>query len=300
MDLQDRAGIQQAQTAVSFGSSSGDSHASHGSQGAFDVVPFGQGDTDAVPFGPSSGGRSANQGGQRAFDVAPFRSSSGGSHANQGNQGAMRGAKGLVESTVYDRNLSEVWEAVRELQGRMQCLEQENKGRPNNQEGRTGIEGVEKKIQPCEQEYAEELESQPGVTGSTGVINLAKPLLPIGVEDIGDRSPRVCVIRVRGEEIDRWRQKTGGQEIRFKISNNLASCGVETGSRTFYQKKDGNYELQLRWVPNWNGESLVTWGAFTRLVGEVEGPVSEKQRAVVVRAHLQDGWRKESHKAPRK
>ena len=242
------------------------------------MVPFGQGDTDAVPFG----------------------SSSGGSHASQGSQGAMRRAKELVESTVYDRSLSEVWEAVRELQGRVQCLERENKDCPNDQEGRTGIEDVEKKIQPCKQEYVEELEGQSGVTGSTGVINLAKPLLPIGVEDIGDRSPRVCVIYVRGEEIDRWRQKTGGQEIQFKISNNLASCGVETGSRALYQKKDGNYELQLRWVPNWNGESLVTWGAFTRLVGELEGPVSEKQRAVVVRAHLQDGWRKESRKAPRK
>ena len=300
VDIQDGVRIQQAQTAVSLGSSSGGSHANHG----------GQGDTDAVPFGSSSGGSHANHGGQGAFDVVPFGqgdtdavpfgSSSGGSHASQGSQGAMRRAKELVESTVYDRSLSEVWEAVRELQGRVQCLERENKDCPNDQEGRTGIEDVEKKIQPCKQEYVEELEGQSGVTGSTGVINLAKPLLPIGVEDIGDQSPRVCVIYVRGEEIDRWRQKTGGQEIQFKISNNLASCGVETGSRALYQKKDGNYELQLRWVPNWNGESLVTWGAFTRLVGELEGPVSEKQRAVVVRAHLQDGWRKESRKAPRK
>ena len=212
----------------------------------------------------------------------------------------MRGAKGLVESTAYDRSLSEVWEAVRELQERMHCLERENKGCSNDQEGRARIEDVGRKIQLCKQEDAEELEGQPGVTGSTGVINLAKPLLPMGVEDIGDQAPRVCVIHVRGEEIDRWRQKTGGQEIRFKICGNLASCGVETGPRTLYQKKDGNYELQLRWVPNWNGESLVTWGAFTRLVGELEGPVSEKQRAVVVRAYLQDGWRKESRKAPHK
>ena len=190
-----------------------------------------------------------------------------------------------------------MWKTVRELQERVQRLERANKGRPDDPEGCAEVDCVERKIQPCKQEKVEELEDQLRTTGSTGVINLARPLLPKGVEGIGDRSPRVCVINVRGEEIDRWMKKTGGQEILFKISNSLASCGVETVSRALYQKKDGNYELQLRWVPNWKGESLVTWGAFTRLIGELEGPVSEKQRAVVVRAHLQDGWRKENHKA---
>ena len=74
VDIQDGAEIQSAQAAASFGSSSGDSHANHGGQGAFDVVPFGQRDTDAVPFGEDGAGIQ-----QAQTAVPPFGSSRGSS-----------------------------------------------------------------------------------------------------------------------------------------------------------------------------------------------------------------------------
>jgi hypothetical protein len=141
------------------------------------------------------------------------------------------------------------------------------------------------------------LERSPKKVGATGAVNLSKPLLPLGVDGPEDKSPRVCVIRVQGVEVDRWRQKTGGQEIQFRISNTLASCGVETGRRAPYKRRDGSYEWQLRWTPTWRGDKLVTWGTFTRLIGELEGPVSTNERVVIIRAYLQDGWKREGRPA---
>jgi transposase InsO family protein len=141
------------------------------------------------------------------------------------------------------------------------------------------------------------IERSPKKVGATGAVNLNKPLLPLGVDGPEDKSPRVCVIRAQGVEVDRWREKTGGQEIRFQISHTLASCGVETGRQAPYKRRDGSYEWQLRWTPVWRGGQLVTWGTFTRLIGELEGPVSTNGRVVIIRAYLQDGWKKEGRPA---
>ena len=129
------------------------------------------------------------------------------------------------------------------------------------------------------------------------MINLIRPLLPNGIKGTGDNAPRVCVINVRGEEINRWRQKTGGQEIQFKISDCLKSCGVETSLGPTYKPEDGSYEWQLRWVPAWREDKLVAWGVFTRLIGELEGSVVEGEKTKILKAYVKDGWKKEKQEA---
>ena len=186
-----------------------------------------------------------------------------------------------------------VWEAIRQLQGRVEKIECAYNPKESKLEEESGeMERETDKGLAVPEATSVALGGQVK-TGATGMINLSKPLLPLGVEHVGDKTPRVCTVHVRGEEIERWRQKTGGQQIRFELHKALTSRGVETGPDPLYQKPDGSCGWQLRWTPIWDKDQLVTWGRFTRLVGAFQGPVADKERAVIVRAQLRDGWKKE-------
>ena len=189
--------------------------------------------------------------------------------------------EGVGKPREEEEGINAVWKIVRQLQGRVDQLE------------RGPACCMEERNSKQEEENDEPTEDNPRKEGTIGVINLIRPLLPNGIKGTGDNAPRVCVINVRGEEINRWRQKTGGQEIQFEISDCLKSCGVETSLGPTYKPEDGSYEWQLRWVPSWKEDKLVTWGVFTRLIGKLEGPVVEGEKTKVLKAYVKDGWKKE-------
>ena len=62
---------------------------------------------------------------------------------------------------------------------------------------------MEERNSKQEEENDEPTEDNPRKEGTIGVINLIRPLLPNGIKGTGDNAPRVCVINVRGGEINR-------------------------------------------------------------------------------------------------
>ena len=192
------------------------------------------------------------------------------------------------QSGEEEEGINTVWKIVHQLQGRVDQLE---RGR---------VHCVEEQDSKQEGGKGEPTEGTPRKEGTIGVINLIRPLLPNGIKEAGDNAPPVCVINMRGEEINRWRQKTSGQEIQFKISECLKSCGVETSLGPTYKPEDGSYERQLRWVPAWREDKLVAWGVFTCLIGELEGPVVEGKKINIQKAYVKDGRKKEKQKAKHK
>ena len=122
--------------------------------------------------------------------------------------------EGVGKPREEEEGINAVWKIVRQLQGRVDQLER----------GQAAV--WKNKTASKRKKTMNQLKIPPGKKETIGVINLIRPLLPNGIKGTGDNAPRVCVINVRGEEINRWRQKTGEQEIQFEIRDCLKSCGV--------------------------------------------------------------------------